>query len=334
MSTRVWILGASDPEMAAIEALLRDCGEEVVYAVGPDGQRVHPGNAYRAIGYRIGDTLDLHTRWEGAVYLVECGGDLPPDAEVIDHHRPGDPGYGRPPERFLEASSLGQVLTHLFRLGSVTDAIDLARRLGWTTTQDDGNSYGSRGIYGCRLCLYGGSHGDDGDESSVWSTIPAEVVLAAAADHCLESAYRGRCPGVDPDDLMRWRAASRAAFQGRTVDAVLADVEAARKRLRDAMTASQNMFYADESGQSHHCPDWATVVADLRGESIPELPEAAAREGIAFLADQTDRDGRKKVVLMAAPPELVRRFLAGDIVPGLVDVYGDPARGFAGGYVA
>lgn len=74
--------------------------------------------------------------------------------------------------------------------------------------------------------------------------------------------------------------------------------------------------------------------ADLRGEHIPELPEAAAREGIPFISDQTDRDGRKKVVLMAAPPELVKRFMSGQIVPGLVDVYGDPSRGFSGGYTA
>jgi hypothetical protein len=63
------------------------------------------------------------------------------------------------------------------------------------------------------------------------------------------------------------------------------------------------------------------------------LPEAAAREGIPFLADQTDRDGRQKVVLMAAKPDLIQRFMAGEIVSGLVDYYGDPARGFAGGYM-
>jgi hypothetical protein len=33
---------------------------------------------------------------------------------------------------------------------------------------------------------------------SVW--IPRRYVLAAAADHCLTAAYRGECPGVDPDD--------------------------------------------------------------------------------------------------------------------------------------
>ena len=69
-------------------------------------------------------------------------------------------------------------------------------------------------------------------------------------------------------------------------------------------------------------------------ETIPELPEAAAREGIPFTAKVKDRDGREKVVLQAASPELVRRFLAGEIITGLTGLYGDPARGFAGGYVA
>lgn len=33
-SSRVWLLGASDPEMEAIENLLRECGETVVPARG------------------------------------------------------------------------------------------------------------------------------------------------------------------------------------------------------------------------------------------------------------------------------------------------------------
>lgn len=96
---------------------------------------------------------------------------------------------------------------------------------------------------------------------------------------------------------------------------MLADVEAARQRLREAVDGVIGTW------------------ADLRGQSIPELPEAAAREGIPFLATVRDRDGREKVVLQAAPPGLVSRFMAGEIVPGLKNVYGDPARGFAGGYV-
>src|SRR5690606_10966259 len=39
--SRLWILGAPDPEMEAIENLLRECGEHVVYATDP----VHVGDA-------------------------------------------------------------------------------------------------------------------------------------------------------------------------------------------------------------------------------------------------------------------------------------------------
>ena len=75
---------------------------------------------------------------------------------------------------------------------------------------------------------------------------------------------------------------------------------------------------------------------DLRGEHVPELPEAAVREGMAYLATVTDRDGRRKVVLGGhADAETVRAFLE-RWAPheGLVDLYGDPARGFAGGYIS
>lgn len=34
MSTRTWILGAADPEMQAIESLLRECGERVADMYG------------------------------------------------------------------------------------------------------------------------------------------------------------------------------------------------------------------------------------------------------------------------------------------------------------
>ena len=49
-ANRLWILGASDPEMAAIETLVRGCGEQVAYAAcaSPAVVRVGPGNASRA----------------------------------------------------------------------------------------------------------------------------------------------------------------------------------------------------------------------------------------------------------------------------------------------
>lgn len=101
----VFLLGADDPEMRAISEVLKAANCEVRYATA-DGRRVHPGNAYKA---------DVCERGELTLVLVECeplelsGGEW----IRIDHHRPGDPGYGLGPARFWEASSLGQIATRM-----------------------------------------------------------------------------------------------------------------------------------------------------------------------------------------------------------------------------
>ena len=300
MSDFLFVGGAADPEMAAIRDLVLAHGYRWAQATA-GGKPVHPGNAYKADG-----ADPVLSGLDATLVLVECG--FTPEFRaaapswfaheiVVDHHRPGDPGYGAAPENFASASSIGQAL-HLLKR----------------------------------------------------SPAGRTLRFVAAADHCLEAAYRGKCPGVDPDELMAWRASSRAAFQKRPVSDVLADVEAARKRLRDAVFFGRCSACGTEDIRCHFGASWCPYCngsepdseispvqaeyADLRGENIPELPEAAAREGVAFLSQVKDRDGREKVVLMAAPPNLVERFLAGKIVAGLTDMYGDPARGFAGGYLA
>lgn len=303
---RLFILGAADPEMAAIESLLADRGEQIAYAVGPDGDRVVAGNAYRAIGYQYSDDMSLYTRFDGDVVLVECGGDLPAPAVVVDHHWPGDPGYGQPPAAFAAASSIGQVLALLYRNAQ--------------------------------------KHERDG----LVSFMSDEQLLIAAADHCLAAAYRGECPGVDPDALMRWRVESRAAFQKRSADDVLRDVEAARTVLRDAevlhlsagidaggvcRSCRVKCAPTEEDGSWDYCE--CPTARDMRGRKVAELPEASAREGLCFISDGLpDPTGRVKVVCQSGTPEQIRAFMAHWApAAGLVDVYGDPARGFAGGYV-
>lgn len=241
-SNRLWILGASDPEMAAIEGLLRECGERVAYAADERGERVHPGNAYRMA------PLSGDLPWGGDIYLVECDaaspwpsdadgdpmlyrlvrradapgetGDIDDRSEYylrvrrIDHHRPGDPGYGAPPAEFLAASSIGQVIAELSRLQRIP-ASWRRMRAGWAAplTPQFGES-GEEDWTGLPW-LRAGRGGVD-----VWDVVydaqtfvrpPARYVLIAAADHCLAAAYRGECPGVDPDALMRWRAESRSS---------------------------------------------------------------------------------------------------------------------------
>jgi len=200
ITTRAWILGAPDPEMVAIERLLTEAGETVLHATA-DGRRVHPGSTYRA------DPVD--SGGAAMVYLVECAPTIlihhaTPDriqTVVIDHHRPRDPGYGRPPSEFLAASSLGQVITELARLGALPS---------WphamSSPADDGPGLGILDYCGPDGWRVGSRTG--ADDVGCW--IPVDIVLCAAADHCLGAAYRGECPGVEPDELMQWRAESPA----------------------------------------------------------------------------------------------------------------------------
>ena len=103
-----FILGALDPEMHTIEALLTEYARYFVHA-RLSGRRVVSGNAYMA------DALSAEVDWEKPVVWVECSiPALRMDHHlVVDHHKPGDPGYGLPASRFWEGSSLGQVCAHL-----------------------------------------------------------------------------------------------------------------------------------------------------------------------------------------------------------------------------
>lgn len=309
---RIWILGAPDPEMSSIEELLLAAGEHVLHAMEEATlrrSRVAPATAYRGASVTFG----MRTRLDITdVYLVECGVDV--DAALddvggtdrvvsvhrIDHHRPGDSGYGRPPSEYWTASSIGQVVAELTRLGALPTSVDLDA-----------------------------------------------LHVCAAADHCLAAAYRGECLGIDPDALMRWRVSSRARFQRiapellhervRRAQAALMEapmITAGTVSLRDMRTCPVCDGRGGPSGadEAHGYDPSAPCHSGPRGP-VAELPEAAARLGVGYVAGPLlAPDGRRKITCVGSVDE-VRAFLD-DFAPrlGLVDTYGDPARGFAGGY--
>src|SRR5690606_38859652 len=152
------------------------------------------------------------------VYAVECIDMLPNNWWVrIDHHRPGDPGYGRPPAEFMAASSLGQVIAELARRQNLPAVWRCEEHVLERAPNGcvKGNPYGPYWHVGITPA--------DASRRLSWGellydhslVLPRAFVLAAAADHCLAAAYRGECPGVDPDALLRWRAWERAQFQVR-----------------------------------------------------------------------------------------------------------------------
>ncbi|MBI4118276.1 MAG: hypothetical protein HY455_01940 [Parcubacteria group bacterium] len=109
MKNTLFMLGAADPEMDHIAAILKACG--LTFAFARNGkERVSPHTAYTA------DLPDLSN--VGRLVCVECrpmflqtGPSL--ELVVIDHHREGDPGYDLGATQYWEASSLGQLIQFL-----------------------------------------------------------------------------------------------------------------------------------------------------------------------------------------------------------------------------
>jgi hypothetical protein len=307
--TYLWILGAPDPEMEAIERLLIQAGQKVAYATVA-GQRVTPDSAYQADG----TTCEYELAEESLPVFVECEVHGIKPWLVVDHHRPGDPGYRVPPEEFLMGASIGQVIAALARMDAIPANVTWVSPDPIVTSPGQSPAGRFAFVYHMWVVSTNPRHG-----ITPWHKVYPEVLFIAASDHCLMAAYQGRCPGVNPDALMCWRAGARARYQGRPVRAVLKDIARARKALAKAPRVLIG----------------GVPVADLRGQQIPELPEAAAREGIPFLGTPKTKPGaRRKVVLQCAPPEVLADWPEWAARNGITDLYGgDPERGFAGGYL-
>jgi hypothetical protein len=116
--TWIVVLGAQDPEMREIEKTLGQAGIAWVHAAR-QGRRCNAQTAYDADSVvRLG--LDGNPRPallppKAPAVFVECQLRDHTPALRVDHHNPGDAGYEIPPERYLEGSSLGQVLRLLER---------------------------------------------------------------------------------------------------------------------------------------------------------------------------------------------------------------------------
>jgi len=180
-----WVLGAADPEMVAIEGLLRRKGEVVEYATH-NGERVNAGNAYEA------DPRDSKH-----FFAIECGSPAWSTYTVVDHHRPRDPGFGGPPAQYMIAASIGQVVRML--------ELDICRQCGDRIDWRDRSGLQGAPVMAVSDRYRGPSRCVERHDWPIQPKCYDQIRLIAAADHCLAAAYRGECPGVDPRELMWWQ---------------------------------------------------------------------------------------------------------------------------------
>lgn len=145
------------------------------------------------------------------------------------------------------------------------------------------------------------------------------LLLAAASDHCLHAAYRGECPGVNPNELRSWRLSWRAQRHRMKKYQLVA-------RINKAIKTINELSAIDFHGQP---------VLDAMNLAIPELGEAAAIQGKAVLYSYFDSSTQMpKVGLTGARPEVIAAWMETIAQnPQVVRVYGNPHRGYAGAYL-
>ena len=293
-------LGAPDPEMELIEELLRRCGINIVHAKNSKGARVRAEEAYNASFSEI--EIDI---------FVECG---PAHNERADHHQPGDFGFLLGPNDFMAASSVGQVISWLAK------KCLLPQR--WVRNQRHGTD-----IAGSFLernprsdsSLFSGWEVVQADSRII---IPEVFVLTAAGDHCPAAAYAGACHGVSPESLRTYRRWTRA----KATNSTEAAVENGWKKGAEAITAAPIIKIDGHP------------VLDLRDVYVPHMNEVLAQNGkVGLYALNVGTDEKVGIVgggegsIPGVGP--IAGFM--DRAPqvlGLERMYGNPTRGYAGGF--
>ena len=146
-----------------------------------------------------------------------------------------------------------------------------------------------------------------------------DSLLVAASDHCPVHASLGMCPRVSPAALFNFRMANKAKFLNKELSEVYEEI-------------NQSLNMVNEL----HVKTFVNGdVIDATGVSIPHLPDVITHPTIALPAQYSmvDRDGRTKVGLIGTiNPALVEEWMEAN-KDTLVDIYGSPARGYAGGYL-
>lgn len=314
----VWVLGAADREMGAIEALLTQVGQSWTYGYHRNGRRVSNNNAY---------AMDVppplkHNPSQPTV-LVECNiqrGRF--DRKLYPHvHVISDRAYGywvdvvkRPVlcKEFMSISTIGKVIRYL-----AEQRIDLPWPHHAQRVREPQQPVGT--VY---------LHPDYGwvvqaRTTDVYAVIPKELIFIAAGDLCLPMAYRRLLPRVDPGELLKYRLKSRA-------DHRFLNPEELEKRFFDSVDKLRQYI------ELHGLKDRKQVVdlTDKSEDFIPEIKEVAAWIGRTTITRLKNYcTGQERLILVGGgDPDTIQQWMEQQRYAGH-SVYGDPEYGYAGAYI-
>lgn len=305
MKKALFILGAPDDEMDAIQEILEALHIAYMLALDEHGKRISLRSADKvAISTSVivhGGQDRVDEKWRSNdythIFWVEC---IPLQLHqqwiinncekqyYLNHHRPGDAGYNLPPEQYWSASALGQVI-NVIRCPP-------------------------RGLQITPKTML--------DINVI--TQPRAWLLEhiAAADHCLRDAYRGRCPGISPVSLRMWRLMSSSKQRNLSIDFCVKE----QQQQVDEILALPNFCIGK-------CPDTVSEletyqIKDTTGIAIHNAPE------LAYILDMAIMFRRRNFIcIVNADPWVVDLWVERYARDTLNDIYVDRVGGTANGKI-
>jgi len=178
-SNMFFLLGAKDPEMIGIEEILTELNLEFEYAT-VSGVQCNPTNAYQAD--------NILPKGKNYVF-IECR-HIVKSGISIDHHNENDYGYSLNYSKFLDASSIGQLFKFLVKNNIAEAKENLALSITYEIDSAEDDFYFLDNQWLLNIDNYA-------------IIIPEHIVTMSAIDHCLSDAYKGLCLGVNSKNIFR-----------------------------------------------------------------------------------------------------------------------------------
>lgn len=297
----LFILGAMDPEMARIAKKLTKLGYSFVYGT-VNGERCNRTNAY---------SLDRVETDKQIVFIESSFAEETIGAISCDHHNVGDYGYELDHTSFLAASSIGQVLKLILQNDFDHAVEKLALQVNNIVSFEEDYFF----------------------ENGHWNlscngqtvTICEDVVFIAAFDHCSFEMYQGKCSGVKKDGLVDRRIKALSESLDLTPEAVKAKF----KELDSIVTYKKDgILDLTFLNLGHNYSLEYLVIRELsliKSVPIAVMTSTTSKEDIVF-----------KLMLLALTPEQVHTVLEEKKFNNfqMVNTFGVPSRGYAGGEIA
>lgn len=153
-------------------------------------------------------------------------------------------------------------------------------------------------------------------KEQIWCAARANMKIAAANDHCPFHAMKGLCADVSPEGLLDFRMHNVLKMTGFSERDVKVGIERSVARLR-AMPR-KDLFGTEVICHTEHVPFFldAALRVNKPIEYVTESEDNRVKRGLNGVTD----------------PELVKLWMDAN-KDVLVDLYGSPARGYAGGYL-